>query len=87
MFAWETHGVVVVFGFGQDEIGGAVRGVAWLQCQKTRAGVACPRRPRTHLPPPCHWWFEAPRRPPVWHEDPLDVSSFASFSALGVLEA
>ena len=65
----------------------AVPGVAWLQCQKTRAGVVYPPR-RRRRPPPSRWLvrLEAPRPPLVWREGLLDVCVCVSFPVHGVLE-
>ena len=74
MVARETHGLVIVFGFGHDEIGDVLfLGVAWLQYQKTRAKGA--GRP----PPPPPGRFQAPwLLLLVWREGLLAVSSFSS---------
>ena len=56
-----------------------VLGVAWLRCQRTRAGVEVLLLlgQRLVLPPP-HWLarFEDPRQHPVWLEALLDVDVF-----------
>ena len=78
--AWETLGLIVVFGFGHEEISHVLLvGLHGFNIKKHVQGGAGRRR----RPPPLGWGYQAPPRLPlVWREALPGVSSFFSSSCL-----